>query len=105
MLIGPLPSIGWPTALTTRPISIAHRHQGDAARAAHHVALLDRLVLTHHDDTDVLYREVQGDAQHALLGELDQLPAITLVSPDTTAMPSPTSMTSPTSIWLRVACR
>ena len=66
--IGPLPSIGWPTALTTRPIicgPTGHRH--DAAGAAHRLPFGDAGWLTHDDDADVVGLEVEDDAQHAVL--------------------------------------
>ena len=71
---GPLPSIGSPSGLTTRPISSGpDRHRGDAAGAADLVAFLDLGIRPDDHDADRLFFEVQGDAHHALLGELDQL--------------------------------
>ena len=49
------------------------RHRGDAARAADLVAFLDLGVRADDHDADGLFLEVEGDAHHALLGELDQL--------------------------------
>ncbi len=49
------------------------RHRGDAAGPPDLVAFFDLGVRADDHDADRLFFEVQGDAHHVLLGELDQL--------------------------------
>ena len=70
---GPLPSMGWPSAFTTRPIMrVADGHGHDAAGALDLVAFLDLGVLAHEHDADRVLFEVQGDG-HDAVGQLEQL--------------------------------
>jgi hypothetical protein len=73
-LTGPLPSIGWPSALTTRPISSddatdqfgADRHLENAAGALDRVAFGDVLVLAQDHGADRIAFEVQREAEGRL---------------------------------------
>ena len=64
---GPLPSIGLPSASTTRPEQfLADRHFDDAPVRRDQVAFLDRIVRVAHDrDADVVLFEVQHHAGQA----------------------------------------
>ena len=64
---GPLPSIGWPSELTTRPISVgADRHFEDAAGALDRVAFGDVLVLAQDHRADRVTLEVEREAEGVL---------------------------------------
>jgi hypothetical protein len=79
--IGPLPSIGLPSASTTRPEKpLADRHVDDGAGALDGLAFLDVAVGTEDDDADIVDLEVQGHTAHARL-ELDHLASLDLVEP------------------------
>ena len=66
-LIGPLPSIGWPSALTTRPISSGPTGTSqDAAGALDGVAFGDVLVLAQDHRADRVALEVQRQAEGRL---------------------------------------
>ena len=65
--IGPLSSIGWPSALTTRPIMrLAHRHAHDAAGALDLVALFDLGVFAQQHHAHLVFFQVHGDAGNAV---------------------------------------
>jgi hypothetical protein len=64
VVIGPLPSIGWPSEFTTRPSSFADRNGNDAARPLHNVAFLDLGELAEQHRADAVFLEVQRDAEH-----------------------------------------
>ena len=71
--IGPLPSIGWPSALTTRPTSASPT--GTSAILPVRLTVspsLDRLEVAEQRDADVVLFEVQHQADDAL-AELEQL--------------------------------
>jgi hypothetical protein len=62
-----LPSIGWPSALTTRPsIASPTGHRDDAAGALDRIAFLDREVLAEQHGADAVLFEIQRDAEHAM---------------------------------------
>ncbi len=71
--IGPLPSIGWPSALTTRP-SIASPTGTEMMRPVRFddVAFLDRRGVAEEHRADAVFFEVQRDAEHAVR-ELEHL--------------------------------
>ncbi len=72
-LIGPLPSIGWPSALTTRPISSRpDRHFENAARGLDRVAFGDVLVVAEHHRADRIALEVERKAE-SVAGKLEHL--------------------------------
>ena len=75
-----LPSAGWPSALTTRPIMVAGRHLDDSLGAFDDVAFLDRLKLAEQDRADLVLFEVERESGRALL-EFQQFPAITFSRP------------------------
>ncbi len=60
---------------------VADRHRGDAPGGPDLVALFDVGVLTHDDDTDGILFQVEGQAERAVLGELDQLARHDLAQP------------------------
>ena len=67
--IGPLPSIGWPSALTTRPTSSgADRHGDDAAGPLDRVPFLDLRVVAEEHRADALLFQVQRDAEDRRAG-------------------------------------
>ncbi len=69
--IGPLPSIGWPSALTTRPISLVADGDGnDAARALDGIAFLDARRVAEENGADAFLFEIQRDAEQPVR-ELD----------------------------------
>ena len=71
--IGPLPSIGCPSALTTRPTSSGtDRHRDDAAGALDDVAFLDLGVVAEQHRADAFLFQVQRDAEDAVR-ELEHL--------------------------------
>jgi hypothetical protein len=71
--MSPLPSIGWPSALTTRPsIAVADRHREDAAGGLDRLALFDRVGVAEHHGADRLLVEVEREADAAVF-ELEQL--------------------------------
>ena len=73
-MIGPLPSIGTPSGLTTRLIKrIAHRDAKEFAGAADFIALGDFLVFAKDDDADGSLFEVERQAAHTRADELDHL--------------------------------
>ena len=79
-VIGPLPSIGSPSGLTTpAEQALAHRHVDDLAQAADFVAFGDLGVGAEDHDADVVALEVQGHALHAGGGELDHFPGFDLI--------------------------
>jgi hypothetical protein len=70
---GPLPSMGCPSAFTTRPDRrLAHRHLGDLAGALDGVALLDALEAARGARRRRCPLQVQHQAHHAL-AEVEQL--------------------------------
>ena len=71
--IGPLPSIGWPSGLTTRPSS-ASPTGTEAMRPVRRTLSpsLIVFVVAHDHDADVVLFEIERDALHAV-AELDQL--------------------------------
>ena len=78
-LIGPLPSIGLPSASTTRPSRLlADRHVDDGAGALDRLAFLDLAVGAENDDADVVALEVERHAARAVL-EFDHLAGLHLV--------------------------
>ena len=78
-LIGPLPSMGLPSASTTRPEqALADRHLDDGAGALDGVAFLDAAVVAEDHDADVVGLEVQRHAADAA-GELHHLAGLHLV--------------------------
>jgi hypothetical protein len=78
-LIGPLPSIGLPSASTTRPSSsLPTGNVDDGAGALDGVAFLDLAVGAEDDDADIVAFEVEGHAAHAA-GELDHLTGLDVV--------------------------
>ena len=71
--MGPLPSMGSPRALTTRPEQgVADRHRQDAAGGLDDLLLLEVVDLAQDDGADGVLVEVEGQAQRAVL-ELQQL--------------------------------
>ena len=62
--IGPLPSIGWPSALTTRPIRASPTGTSRCGRSTGLVALLDVGVVAQNDHTDRVFQEVEGHPQN-----------------------------------------
>ena len=71
--MGPLPSMGSPSALTTRPISASPtgtRH--DAPGAADFVAFFDLREIAEQHRAHLVFFQVHGDARH-VVRELDQL--------------------------------
>ena len=71
--ISPLPSIGSPSALTTRPsIASPTGTREDAAGGLHGLAFLDAVGVAEDDGADRVLVEVQGQADGAVL-ELEQL--------------------------------
>ena len=72
--IGPLPSIGTPSALTTRPSSASPTGTcDDRAGALDGVAFADRLEVAEERDADVVLFEVQHQPDDAAVAELEQL--------------------------------
>jgi hypothetical protein len=99
-----LPSIGSPSALTTRPSSASPT----GTVWIRPVALTDLLLLevvdlAEDDGTDGVLVEVQGQAEGPVL-ELEQLVHRRTGQPDTRAMPSPTSTMRPTCSVPRPGC-
>ncbi len=77
-LIGPLPSIGWPSELTTRPMQLgADRHLEDAARGLDRVAFGDVLVVAEHHRADRVALEVEREAEACCRGNSSISPCIT----------------------------
>ena len=71
--IGPLPSIGWPSAFTTRPTQlVADRHRHDALGALDGVPFLDLGEVAQQHRADALLFEVQRDAED-VVRELEHL--------------------------------
>ena len=76
---GPLPSIGSPSASTTRPKqAAADRHVDDGAGALDGIAFADAAVVAEDDDADIVAFEVERHAPHAVR-ELDHLAGLDLV--------------------------
>jgi hypothetical protein len=74
VLIGPLPSIGWPSAFTTRTDErVADRHRHDACGALDGVALADLLRLAEQHRADRVLLEVERQA-HDAVRQLQELP-------------------------------
>ena len=70
--MGPLPSMGWPSAIDhAADHGFAHRHGHDAAGAPDFVAFLDFGVVAQQHRADLVFFQVQGDAGDAVR-ELDQ---------------------------------
>ncbi len=95
-LTGPLPSIGWPSALTTRPISSGpDRHFEDAARALDGVALGDVLIVAENHGTDRIAFEVERQAER-VARELEHLALhCVATSRGSRLMPSDSEITVP----------
>jgi hypothetical protein len=69
---GPLPSIGSPSAFTTRPSSASPTGMKDPTGRAHDLLLFDGVDRAEHDRADRVLVEVHRQAQRAVL-ELEQL--------------------------------
>jgi hypothetical protein len=71
--MGPLPSMGWPSASTTRPMSASPTgNLRNLARALDHVAFANGLELAEECDADVVLFEVEHQADDAF-AEVEQL--------------------------------
>ena len=96
--IGPLPSIGWPSALTTRP-SISSPTGTEMMRPVRltGIAFLDRAVLAQQHGADAVLFEVQRDAERPRAGTRASRRPWRARSRAAAAMPSPSDVTVPTS--------
>ena len=76
-----MPSIGCPSALTTRPIKLfAHRHRDDPAGALDRVPFADLLVFAEQHGADAVLLEVQRDPEDAVR-ELEHLAGHRVLDP------------------------
>jgi len=84
--MGPLASIGWPSALTTRADQgIPHRNRSDASCAAHDHAFDNPRVFAHDDHAHTILLKTEGRAHHAV-GEIEPIPGpAPLANPSTRA--------------------